>query len=154
MRRTTRSFHVWADNEEKLFRFLPWGTDSILSYSLQWRLAIIRRARRRMSNDLPVIQIVAIHLQPIGDSVLVPIKRTQVQISGWTVLRRHPMGVRPRYIPKRPIDTTIFRSCIISHGALAKKTGPACVRLQRGIITKRIDVYVVISGDHLTGRHS
>lgn len=45
-----------------------------------------------MSNDLPVIQIVAIHLQPIGDSVLVPIKRTQVQISGWTVLRRHPRG--------------------------------------------------------------
>lgn len=106
-----------------------------------------------MSNDLPVIQIVAIHLQPIGYSVLVPIKRTQVQISGWTVLRWHPVGVRP--IPKRPIDTTIFRSCIISHGSLSrKKTGIGLCAAATGIITRRIDVYVVISGDQLTGRHS
>jgi len=99
-----------------------------------------------MSNDLPVIQIVAIHLQPIGDLVLVPIKRTQVQISGWTVLRWHPVGVRPRCIPKRPINPTIFRSCIISHGSPAKKTVSVCAAAT-GIITKCIDVYVVISGD-------
>ena len=106
-----------------------------------------------MSNDLPVIQIVAIHLQLIGDSVLVPIKRTQVQISGWTVLRRHPVGVWPQRIPKRSIDTMIFRSCVISHGSLAKnkKRDRPGVAAATGIITRRIDVYVVISGDQLTG---
>lgn len=36
----------------------------------------------QMSNDLPAIQIVAIHLHPIGDSVLGPIKRTQLRVSG------------------------------------------------------------------------
>lgn len=37
-----------------------------------------------MNNDLPVIQIAAIHRQSIGEfDCAVPIKRTQFQVSGW-----------------------------------------------------------------------
>lgn len=152
-RRASRTFvrtSTQADNEGKLFRFFPRGEEPIrfsptLSYSLQKRFVYMRSYRYicvyikfppcgRMNNDLPVIQIVAIHLQPIGDSVLVPIKRTQVRVSGWTVvLRRHP-PVGDRRVFRRAIDTTIFRSHIISHGsprATAKKRIGLCAAAQR-----------------------
>lgn len=103
----------------------------------------------RMNNDLPVIQIVAIHLQPIGDSVLVPIKRTQVRVSGWTVvLRRHPpvgdIGVYSvgRSIP-RFFDLTLLVTALREP---RRKSGSACVRPRNEHnYTRRIDVYVVIS---------
>lgn len=93
-----------ADNEGKGFSLLPARRSRFVSLLLSLLFVTIAiRAhtyistgiqvyikfppRGRMNNDLPVIQIVAIHLQPIGDLVLVPIKRTQVRVSGWTVVQ-------------------------------------------------------------------
>lgn len=144
-RRQITKENFFASSREERSRFVSFLLSPTLSYSLQKRFVYMRSYRYicvyikfppcgRMNNDLPVIQIVAIHLQPIGDSVLVPIKRTQVRVSGWTVvLRRHP-PVGDRRVFRRAIDTTIFRSHIISHGsprATAKKRIGLCAAAQR-----------------------
>lgn len=68
-----------------------------------------------MSNDPPVIQIVAIHLRAIGGSVLVPIKGTQVRVSGW-----RPMALHGTYIPASCGSVPRFLDCPLLTPGISK----------------------------------